>query len=112
MNNDIAEEILSAVNEFSEKTDRRLEKLEESMKDVRSEIKDVRSDTASLRSQMVTKDYLDDKIADLRGDLVVLTRKEDAKLHLLVEKPCERKVLDEQDKQDIFKMEPFPQLHL
>lgn len=29
---------------------------------------------------MVTKDYLDDKLADLRGDLVVLTKKEDAKV--------------------------------
>lgn len=34
---------------------------------------------------MVTKDYLDDKLADLKGDLVVLMRKEDAKLQALVD---------------------------
>ncbi len=34
---------------------------------------------------MVTKDYLDEKLADLRGDLTILIRKEDTKLKTLVE---------------------------
>ena len=46
-------EILEAINEFSNKTDERFSKIE---------------------ATMVTKDYLDDKLSDLRGDLVVLTR--------------------------------------
>lgn len=66
----------------------------------------------SLATRMVTKEYLDDKLADLRGDLVVLTRKEDGKLRLLVEKLHQRQILSDADKQEIFKMEPFPQLSL
>jgi len=47
--------------------------------------------TNKVEATMVTKDYLDDKLSDLRGDLVVLMRKEDKKLQL-------------------FSLEPFPQL--
>jgi len=61
---------------------------------------------------MVTKDYLDEKLADLRGDLVVLTRKEDAKVRTLVEILRERKVLTDDDAKRILSMEPFPQLAL
>ena len=35
----------------------------------------LKQEMTSIKSQMVTKSYLDDKLADLRGDLVVLTRK-------------------------------------
>ncbi len=59
---------------------------------------------------MVTKSYLDDKLADLKGDLTVLMRKEDTKLKALVEILAEKKVLNEEDKKRIFTMEPFPQL--
>jgi hypothetical protein len=31
----------------------------------------------AVESTMVTKDYLDDKLADLRGDLIIIDRKED-----------------------------------
>lgn len=53
------DEILGAVNEFSNAVDKRFDKIE---------------------STMVTKDYLDDKLADLRGDLVVMMQKEDTKV--------------------------------
>lgn len=57
--------------------------------DKRFESMDKRFDAMDKRltrveSLMVTKDYLDDKLADLKGDLVVLTRKEDTKLKTLV----------------------------
>ena len=59
---------------------------------------------------MVTKAYLDDKLADLRGDLVVLMRKEDTKLKTLVEILHERGVIGKAETERIFGMEPFPQL--
>ncbi len=38
-----------------------------------------------VESTMVTKDYLDEKLVDLRGDIVILLRKEDRKLEALIE---------------------------
>lgn len=65
-----------------------------------------------IKATMVTKDYLDEKLADLRGDLVVLMRKEDRKLKTLIEILKERKVISRKDEEKILAMEPFPQLYL
>jgi len=97
-NNVTNNEILSAVNDFATKTEHRFEKIDKRF--------------VHLENQMVTKDYLDDKLADLRGDLVVLTRKEDTKLKALVDILHKKQVLSEDEKREIFKMEPFPQLSL
>jgi hypothetical protein len=59
---------------------------------------------------MVTKDYLDEKLADLQGDLTVLMRKEDTKLKTLVEILIEKQVLSNEDKKRLFVMEPFPEM--
>ncbi|HCC23831.1 TPA: hypothetical protein DF272_06685 [Candidatus Falkowbacteria bacterium] len=67
-----------------------------------------KSDVANL----VTKDYLDDKLADLRGDLVVLTRKEDGKLKRLTTILLAKNLLSEEDRDAIFAMEPFPETKL
>jgi hypothetical protein len=61
---------------------------------------------------MVTKDYLDDKLADLRGDIVVLMRKEDKKLRALIEVLQKRKVISEDEVRQILSLEPFPQLFI
>ena len=58
------QDILQAIGVFSNTVDKRLNTIE---------------------STMVTKDYLDEKLADLRGDLTILIRKEDTKLKTLVE---------------------------
>ena len=63
-----------------------------------------------MEALMVTKDYLDEKLADLRGDLVVLMRKEDTKLKTLVEVLTERNIITSADKKRILSLEPFPQL--
>jgi len=63
-----------------------------------------------IEALMVTKDYLDDKLADLRGDLVVMTRKEDTKVKCLVEILHKKKLLTAGEAKQIFKMEPFAQI--
>ena len=71
---------------------------------------------SGIESRMVTKEYfkeyLDDKSADLRGDLVVLTRKEDVKVRALVEIMAQKKLLSKEEVNKILSMEPFPQLAL
>jgi len=66
----------------------------------------------SLAVKMVTKEYLDDKLADLRGDLVVLTRKEDVKVRTLVEIMKKKQLLSAEEANIILALEPFPQLAL
>ncbi len=66
----------------------------------------------SVESQMVTKEYLDEKLSDLRGDMTIITRKEDTKLKVLVEILSKRKVITSKDKQRVLNMEPFPSLSL
>jgi hypothetical protein len=63
-----------------------------------------------IEAGMVTKDYLDEKLADLRGDLVVLTRKEDTKVGKLIEVLKRRKVISEAEEKEILSMEPFAKM--
>jgi len=71
---------------------------------------------SGIENRMVTKEYfkeyLDDKLADLRGDLVVLTRKEDFKVRALVEVMAQKQLLSKDEANKILSMEPFPQLAL
>lgn len=80
-------EILEAVKEFSNKTEERFEKIE---------------------ATMVTKDYLDEKLGDLRGDLVVMTRKEDTKLRTLISLMQKKQMISNEEAQTILTLEPFP----
>jgi arsenate reductase-like glutaredoxin family protein len=89
------EEILNTVNDFATQTEIKFDKLG--------------NEVNEIRTTMVTKDYLDDKLSDLRGDLVVLMRKEDTKVKALIEILKKRKVITEEDVKKILTMEPFPQ---
>lgn len=79
--------------------------IDEKLKTVSSEIK-------NLGDKMVTKTYfketLDEKLADLAGDLTVLMRKEDRKLITLVEVLKAKKVISDDDAKQILALEPFP----
>ncbi len=97
--NDLAE----AVNIFATKTEERFDKLEDSLDGVEGEI-------GSIKSQMVTKDYLDRKMAEQRGDMMILLRKEDTKVKTVVEILADKKVFTPEDKNKVMGMEPFAQL--
>ena len=98
-------EILEAINEFSTHVDQQHESL-------KSEIGDIKKEVGSIKALMVTKDYLDEKLADLRGDLVVLMRKEDTKVVKLIEILKRRKVITEIEEKEILSMEPFAKLFI
>ncbi len=63
-----------------------------------------------IQAVMVTKEYLDDKLADLKGDLTLLIRKEDTKLKTLVTVLETHNVLNPEDKRHFFSLEPFPEI--
>jgi len=101
------DEILEAINEFSSKVDERFDKVDERFDKVDERFDNLEGRVGKIEATMVTKDYLDEKLADLRGDLVVLMRKEDTKVIKLIEILKKRKVITEAEEKEILSMEPF-----
>lgn len=58
---------------------------------------------------MVTNDYLDDKLADFRSDLIIMARKGNKKLEAFVEELVAQKSLSCAAATRILSLEPFPQ---
>lgn len=78
-------------------------------KELHEHVKKTESEFASIRNQMVTKNYLDDKLSDLRGDLVALTRKSNVKLSVLIDGLVKEGSLKKKTADLILAMEPFAQ---
>ena len=62
-----------------------------------------------VESTMVNKDYLDEKLADLRGDIVILLRKEDRKLEALIEKLKKKHIITDKDIKELQEIQIFAQ---
>ena len=94
-------------DEFNERFDRldsRVSGIESKMV-TKDELKE---ELAKMETRLVTKDYLDETMNDLRCDLTVSLRKEDQKVVTLVSILEERKVLSKKDAQRVMAMELFP----
>jgi len=79
-------EILSAINTFAESVDRRFESIDQRFDRMEGRI-------GKIEGTVVTKDYLGEKLSDLRGDLVILVRKEDNKMNKLIDILTHKQVL-------------------
>lgn len=66
-----------------------------------------KDDLAKLEVKMVTKDYLDERLFDLKGDLVVMMRKEDYKTTAIIELLNKKKVFTNTEAKSILRLEPF-----
>lgn len=55
-----------------------------------------------------TKSYLDEKFANLEGDLIVKLRKEDQKVNRLLDLLKQKKVLTDNEINDLARLEVFP----
>lgn len=82
----------------------------EEFTELKQDVTELKQDMIMVKATMVTKDYLDDKLADLRGDLVVLMRKEDHKLQELVQMLHVKNILTQEEMRHLFKLEPFQQI--
>ncbi|MCE9585880.1 hypothetical protein K8R04_01005 [Candidatus Uhrbacteria bacterium] len=69
-------ELLEVINEFSSETDARFDRLEDRMGGLDGRMGGVENRLTRVEAGMVTKGYLDDKLADLRSDIVRYTKKE------------------------------------
>ena len=104
------QEILEAINGFATSTEKQFQGLESTVSSLDTKVDSLNKRVGHLENQMVTKDYLDEKLSDLRGDLVVLVRKEDQKVAKLVDILKGKNILDDSDVQLILSLEPFAQL--
>jgi hypothetical protein len=91
-------EILETMNEFANNVDKRFDSVEKRL--------------TKIEATMVDKDYLDLKLADLRGDIVVIIRNEDMKVMKLIDILADKNLISEEDKQKITSMGPFPRLYV
>ena len=112
-------DVLEAVNEFATKTENRFVSIEGKIGTMQSDIGTMQSDIGTMQSDigimqstMVTKDFLTEKLADLRGDLVVLTRKEDRKLVALIALLRGKHLIEDNEAKSLLEMEPFPEFHI
>ena len=103
------------IDERFAQIDQRFDEIDEKFKQMYLRFKqiDERLDSMETRltvieATMVTKDYLDRKLAELRGDLITVIRKEDDKLCFLTETLATKDMLTPQEKHAVIVMEPFP----
>ncbi len=64
------------------------------------------------RQKLELIDAMSEKNAELRGDLIILMRKEDKKVIHLVELLKKKTILSDAEAKSILTLEPFPQLIL
>jgi len=102
-------EVVASFKELGEAIQLFATNVDSRFNEVHSDLKDLKTRTVRIESTMVTKDYLDEKMGDLRGDMTVLIRKEDNKVKALVEVLVEKNVLNQNDQKRIFSLEPFAQ---
>jgi len=95
------DEIFEAMGEFSNKVDQQFAKVDQQFAKINATL-----------TTMPTKDDMDEKLLNTKGDIIAIIRKEDVKLHTLVEILREKKVLTDPDIKRILSLEPFPQLFL
>ena len=91
---------------------------EELQSELSSVKKELRDEMNSMHNGLITEirgtelkllDAMDEKLTNLKGDLIVMMRGEDQKLTFLIKKMLERKLLSEQDANEILSLHPFPQ---
>lgn len=89
------QDILDAINGFANHTELRFTAIE--------------GDIKHIKNVMVTKDYLDEKMAKQKGEMIALTRREDTKVVTLIQNLHSNKVISDETSKRILSLEPFPQ---
>jgi len=107
-------EILSAINAFSTQMDKRLATLvtkEEAKQFVtKTELhEELQKMESRMETKMVSKSYLDDKLADLISDQNKLMRQEDNKLKTLLGILHQNHTISNFNLRSVAALEPFPE---
>jgi hypothetical protein len=105
------QETLETINDFASHTEIEIAGLKSDVGNLKSDVSSLKADvnhlTSIVNTQMVTKDYLDEKMYKLRGDIVSMVRKEDDKVDALTSILSEKKVLSKTEARKIVLMGPI-----
>lgn len=91
-----------------DKIDLRFEQIDQRMDDIVEAINVFASHTEERFTHMLTKEYLDERLGDLRSDLIMLSRKQNIKFQTLVHDLVDEGRLTKKAADKILSMEPFP----
>lgn len=101
-------DILDALRVFSDHVDAEFENMRNELRDeFNGKFNDIRSEFNQIKATMVTKDYLDVKLADIKGEFTGMMRGEDYKVIALVQTLFKKDVLSKTDVKHIMAMPPF-----
>ncbi len=117
-------ELESSINEFANKTERRFIGIETNIKEMKGEIGEMKGEIGEMKGEigemkgeignlkmdMLTKDYLDERLFDLRGDIISVIKGEDNKLKELAKILKEKGAISKADFEQVFSLAPFPQI--
>jgi hypothetical protein len=91
------DEILGAINTFSTHVDERFSGIDEHFVNIENRLDGMATKQDLNKQKHEILDSVDDKLADLKGDLVVLMRREDKKVSELIVTLRDTKVLSPED---------------
>lgn len=85
------------IQEVSDRTER-----------IETRLGNVETRVGKIETSMVTKSYLDDKLADLKGDMISVLRKEDKKTNHLINILAHKRILSVAESKDALSIKVFP----
>jgi archaellum component FlaC len=103
------QDILEAINEFSDRVDERFNRIEGDIVGIKSTMvtkNELKTEFAKFETRMVSKDYLDQKLSSLKGDLVEAIRGENKKLTATVNLLAAKKVFTKDEATKVLSLEP------
>ena len=104
------QDILSTINHFADQVEQRFLAIEQRLDRVEQRLDKVGQRLVRLEMGAVTKEYLDEKLHSLKGDMIFLMRQENTKLETLVEALQEQRSLPLDKSKKILALEPFPKM--
>lgn len=104
------QDILLTMNHFADQVEQRFLAIEQRLDRVEQRLDKVEQRLTRLEMSAVTKEYLDEKLYSLKGDMIVMFRQENTKLETLVEALQEQRSLSLDKGKKILALEPFPKI--
>lgn len=99
--------ILEALNKFSAHNDERLAEIKQRLTRVEAEVGVLKTKVTTIKATMVTKEYLDEKLAEHPDEPFTFVKSTDDKVKTVVQKLKDKKVFSTSDQNNILSMKPF-----
>lgn len=103
------DERFSSIDARFDHVDRQFKELGGEIAELKAKVENIDKRLLWVEENMVTKEYLDKKLDELRADLTLMAQRLNTKLSVLIEELVEQKVLTIDIARRILALEPFPQ---